>query len=157
VLRRVLRSPDGSFAVRLSAVERELVRALPEQLRTLLLETGDAEDPALRRLFPPASRDDDEVNAEFERLVRDDLLAERLETLDTLERTADAEVLTEDELVAWLAALNDVRLVLGVRLDLTEETTERDFARDDPRAQTYGVYLFLSFLEEQVVEALSGD
>jgi hypothetical protein len=47
--------------------------------------------------------------------------------------------------------------VLGVRLELTEETTERDFAGDDPRAQTYGVYLFLSFLEEQVVEALSSD
>jgi hypothetical protein len=152
----VRRSSDG-FAVRLSAAERALLHSLPDQLRSLLLETGDVDDPALRRLFPPVSRDDDELNAEFERLVRDDLLAERLETLDTLERTAGAEVLTEDELVAWLAALNDARLVLGVRLELTEETTERDFAGDDPRAQTYGVYLFLSFLEEQVVEALSGD
>lgn len=157
VLRRVRRSPDGTFALRLGAVERELVRSIPGELRSLLLESEGVEDPALRRLFPSAFRDDDELNAEFEHLVHDDLLAGRLETLDTLERTVDAERLTEEELVAWLAALNDVRLVLGVRLDLTEDTTERDFGADDPRAQAFAAYIFLTVLEEQVVEALSGD
>jgi hypothetical protein len=81
--------------VRLSAAERELLHSLPDQLRSLLLETGDVDDPALRRLFPPVSRDDDELNVEFERLVRDDLLGERLETLDTLSARR-TRVLTED-------------------------------------------------------------
>lgn len=157
VLRRVRRSPDGTFAVRLGVAERELVRSIPGELRALLLEPEDEDDPALRRLFPPASRDDEELNAEFERLVRDDLLASRLESLDTLERTLDAERLTEDELVAWLAALNDVRLVLGTRLDVTEETTARDFAGEEPRTRVFAAYLFLTLLEEQVVEALSSD
>ena len=62
---------------------------------------------------------------------------------------------TEDELLAWLAALNDVRLVLGVRLAVTEEATVADFASDPEAERAYELYRYLSYLEEQVVDALS--
>jgi hypothetical protein len=155
---RVKRTRRGDFVVKIPPAERELLKALPEQLRTLLAEGDPSADPALRRLFPPATLDDAEINAEFERLMREDLLAERLGSLQTMERTLEADRLSEDELVAWLAAINDLRLVIGIRLDVTEETTVEDFASladDDPRVEMYGVYSYLTFLEDHVVSALA--
>ena len=156
---RVKRTRRGDFVVKLTPSERELLRALPEQLRTVLTEGDPAADPALRRLFPPATLDDARINAEFERLMREELLAERLGSLETMERTLEADRLSEDELVAWLAAINDLRLVIGVRLDVTEETTAADFASlpdDDPRVGMYATYSYLTFLEDHVVSALAG-
>ena len=84
--------------------------------------------------------------------MRDDLLAGHLAALDTVEGTADAELLDEVQLVAWLSALNDLRLVLGTRLDVTEEM---DAVPDDhPRAGAFAVYSYLGWLQEQVVAAL---
>lgn len=156
---RIKRTRRGDFLVRLPAAERELLREVPRQLRALLTEGDPTADPALRRLFPPASLEDERIRAEFERLTRDELLAGRLAAAETMERTADAGRLTEDELLAWLSAINDVRLVLGTRLDVTEETTVEDFAalpEDDERVRMYAVYAYLTFLEDQMVEALSG-
>jgi hypothetical protein len=154
---RVKRTRRGDFTLKIPPSERRILRELPEQLRELLVH-GDPDDPALRRLFPPATLDDREMNAEFERLMRDDLLAERLGSLDTMERTLEAERVTEDELVAWLSAINDLRLVLGVRLAVTEETTAADFAElpdDDPQVQAYAAYSYLTFLEDHVIGALA--
>ncbi|HEU4354505.1 MAG TPA: DUF2017 family protein [Actinomycetota bacterium] len=155
---RVKRTAKGDFRIRLPDAERELLRTLPQQLRDLLT-TGDPTDAALQRLFPAPTRDDEAMNAEYERLTRGDLLEERLAALDTMERTLEADRLTEDELIAWLAAINDLRLVLGVRLDVTEETTVEDFAGlpdDDPAVQMYTVYSYLTFLEDHVVGVLAG-
>lgn len=127
---------------------------LPEMLRTLL-SSDDANDPALRRLFPRAFPDDEEASAEFDAVVRDDLLEQRMAAIETMERTLGAEHLTEDELIAWLAAVNDLRLVLGVRLDVSEDSTTSDFAGDPETEQAYSLYVFLSYLEEDVVRALA--
>lgn len=156
---RVKRTRKGDFQVRLPRGEREILRTLPDRLRELLAEGDAAEDPALRRLFPPATMDDEAINEEYQRLMRADLLAERLEALETMERTLDAERLSEEELGAWLAAINDLRLVFGVRLDVTEQTTAADFAAlpdDDPRVRMYALYSYLTFLEDQIVDALGG-
>ncbi|HSD48542.1 MAG TPA: DUF2017 family protein [Actinomycetota bacterium] len=155
---RVRRTSKGDFRVRLPDGERELLRTLPEQLRELLTTGDPMTDAALRRLFPAPTMDDEAMNAEYERLTRGDLLEERLAALDTMERTLEADRLTEDELVAWLSAINDLRLVLGVRLDVTEETTVEDFAPlpdDDPSVRMYTIYSYLTFLEDQVVSALA--
>lgn len=156
---RVKRTRKGDFQVRLPNGERELLRTLPEQLRELLTGGDPTTDAALRRLFPAPTSDDEALNAEYERLTRGDLLEERLAALDTMERTLGAERLSEDELVAWLSAINDLRLVIGVRLDVTEETTVEDFATlsdDDPAVQMYALYSYLTFLEDHLVGALSG-
>ena len=156
---RVKRTRRGDFTLKLPASERRILRALPEQLRELLAEGDATDDAALRRLFPPATLDDESINAEYAHLMHDDLLAERLLAIDTMERTLDADRLTEEDLLAWLATINDLRLVLGVRLDVTEETTVADFAElpdDDPRVQTYVTYSYLTFLEDHIVGALAG-
>ena len=154
---RVKRTRKG-FALRIPAAERNVLRALPGQLRGLLTEGDAATDPVVRRLFPSAYPDEPERAAEFDAMVRDDLVAQRMQAIDVMERTIDAERLSEDELVAWLSAINDLRLVLGTRLDVTEGMTELDVgvSHEDPRAQMFALYAYLSYLEEDVVGALSG-
>jgi hypothetical protein len=154
-LRRVHRSRRG-FALRIPPQEREVLRTLPDQLRELLAIGDPLEDPAMRRLYPAAYLDDPEAAKEFDGFVRDDLTAQRLAAIDTMARTIEATTVSEDELVAWLAAINDVRLVLGVRLHVTEESRAPDFAGDEERAASFALYSYLAYLEEEVVEALSG-
>lgn len=151
----VKRSRRGGFTLRIPAAERQVLETLPGTLRSLLV-SGEADDPALRRLYPKAFADDEEASSEFASIVHDDLLEQRLAAIDTMERTMHAEHLSEEELIAWLAALNDLRLVLGTRLDVTEEATAADFAGDADSESAYELYRYLSYLEEHVVRALSG-
>jgi hypothetical protein len=88
-------------------------------------------------------------------MVRGDLLEQRLSAIDTMERTIDADRLSEDELTAWLSSINDLRLVLGTRLHVSEETTARDIAPGEENARAFALYGYLSYLEEEVVAALS--
>lgn len=152
---RIVRSPVGGFDLRIPRSERNVLRALPDQLRELLDE-GDTEDPALRRLYPSAYPDDPIAAAEFDGFVRDDLTEQRTKAIETMARTIDSEHLDEEEVSAWLAAINDLRLVLGVRLAVTEESEPEDFESDDATQGSYALYAFLSILEEDIVEALSG-
>jgi len=143
---RVRRSRQGDYEIRLGESERALLRSLPGQLRELL----DSGDPSLRRLFPEAHPDDKERQAEYERLVGDELLEGHRAALDTLEATAEAERLNEEQLLAWARAINELRLVLGTRLDVTEDMATH------PDADAFAVYTYLGFLQEQVVQALTG-
>lgn len=147
---RVMREPDGRFRLELPASERDVLRSLPGRLRELLA----SDDPALERLFPPAYIDDPTREAEFRELVGSDLMEGKLGAIEVMETTIDAERLTEDELLAWLGALNDLRLVLGTRLDVTEETNFADF-EGDPREAAAALYWYLGAFEEDVVEALA--
>jgi len=151
---RIKRSRRGGFQVKLPPPEREVLASLPSMLRAMLAG-GNADDPAMKRLFPSAYLDDEVAAAEFDSVVRDDLLAQKIAAVETMERTLRSERLSEDELVAWLAAVNDLRLVLGVRLAITEESSPEDFAGDPETERAYGLYAYLSFLEEDVVRALS--
>lgn len=154
-LRRVKRSRLGGYVVRLPPAEREVLGSLPAMLRGMLSEQ-DPDDPAIRRLFPSAFLDDEKAAAEFDSVVRDDLMGQRLAAIETLERTVGSDRLSEEELSAWLASVNDLRLVLGVRLAVTEESTPEEFRGDPETEQTYGLYAYLSYLEEEMVEALAG-
>ncbi len=149
---RVRRTRDGRFKVDLEPWERDLLRTLPGQLRDLLA----TDDPALERLFPPAYLADDERNDEYRRLMRSDLLASRLSSLDVLEATVDATELDEEQVVAWMGAINDVRLVLGTRLDVSEDMGPEPFDDDDPRSPAFALYGYLAMLQEWIVRALSG-
>jgi Domain of unknown function (DUF2017) len=146
--RRIERTRGGGFRVRLPAEERELLRALPGQLRALL----QTDDPSLVRLFPPAYGDDEEANAAYNELVRDDLLRGRLDALQVLEETADAERLDEEQLSAWVGALNDFRLVLGTRLGVTEDMYSSPAFARDPEHALYG---YLTWLQEEAIQAAS--
>jgi len=154
---------------RLSLEEVSLLHGLPEQLQALLDDegasrTGEGADPVVRRLFPPAYLDpaDAEQDAEFHRLMRDDLLRAKLDQVDLVSQTlARGSVtsrrwtveLNEEEAAAWLGVLNDVRLALGVKLGITEDfDTPVDLPGQPPELQ---LLAYLGWLEEHLVEALS--
>src|SRR5688572_3249143 len=143
--RRIERARGGEIRLRLSAGERDLLRALPGQLRSLLDEEPD--HPSLRRLFPPAYADDAADEREYRDLVGDSLRDGHLGALRTLEDTVDRERLAEDELEAWVGALNDLRLVLGTRLDIQEDTFDDGIDPRDPRAEELSVYAYLTWLQ----------
>jgi hypothetical protein len=149
--RRVKRTRRGDFTVKLPDHERELLASLPAQLRELL----DSDDPATERLFPPAYAADPERDEDYQRLMHDDLVAHRRTALDVMEATLDQERLSEEELSAWLSALNDLRLVLGTKLDVSEDMYEEGMPPDDPRAPAFALYGYLGWLQEQVVDALA--
>jgi hypothetical protein len=142
---------DGGYRLELAAAERELLLDLCADLRALI----ESQDDAVGRLFPAAIRDDPEASAEYDRLVRGQLVSGRLKALGTVKATIDAERLDEGQLEAWCGALNDLRLVLGERLGVTEETYERDLDPRDPRAPELAVFGWLTWLQGSAVEALA--
>ncbi|HEX6579912.1 MAG TPA: DUF2017 family protein [Actinomycetota bacterium] len=148
-------SKEGDrFAVRLSRGVRGLLIELCRQSRALLDAEDPSSDPAVSRLFPPAYPDDPLQNLEFETNLGAAPRAGKLEALDVVERTANASALTEDELLAWIGVVNDLRLVLGTRIEITEEATDEDFPGDDPRHETYRIYQFLGFLLQELLEGI---
>jgi hypothetical protein len=151
VLRRPFkRSRSGRYQLHLSKDERELLRSLPVQLTAVLAQ----DDVSLRRLFPPAYADDPEREAEYQGLMREELLSRRQAAHETMARTIDANDLDGEELNAWLATLNDFRLVLGTQLDVSEDDTG-DVADKGDNAPEYALYRYLTYMEEAVVEALA--
>jgi hypothetical protein len=149
--RPVRRTRQGRYAVTLGADERNLLRTLPGQMRAVLTDT---DDPGLRRLFPPAysSPEHREHADEYRRLMTEDLVQRHQDALDILERTADVDELSPEEMEAWMRSLNSLRLVLGTRLGVTED----DDVSNHMSAE-FALYYFLGYLQECVVEALSGE
>ena len=151
----IKRSRRGGFDLRIPARERDVLATLPDMLRALLVD-GDAKDPVLQRLYLNAFTDDDEASTEFREIVHDDQLEQRLAAIDTMERTpaiGSCDRGRADRVAR--RAERRVRLVLGVRLAVTEEATPADFAGDPETEGAFELYRYLSFLEEYVVEALS--
>jgi hypothetical protein len=141
----------GGYILNLPPEERALLRSLPAQFRAVL----QTDDPSLRRIFPPAYTDDDDANDEFQRLMREELLEGKLVALAIVEETAGADHLTGEQLEGWLGALESLRLFLGTQLDVTDETYAMELDPDDPSAPALALYSYLSWLQEQAVEALS--
>jgi hypothetical protein len=121
--------------------------------------TTPPDDPALARLFPDAYREDAEASAEFRRYteagLRDSKRAAAEMVIDSL-RGGGKVVLDDEQAQAWLRALNDIRLALGVRLDITEDTLEQmqDFDWSDPRNAGFAAYDWLTYLQESLIQAI---
>jgi uncharacterized protein DUF2017 len=146
---RISRVPDG-VRLDLPDDEREVLRQVAAELRELIEEAPD--EPGLRRLFPRA-HEDDSLEEAYRDLTRDQLVSGRDRALRTVQETADNTLLTPEEADAWLRGLNDARLVLGTRLDVTEDFDWEAVDVTHPQAQELALYAYLSWLQEQLVEA----
>ena len=146
------RGDGGTVELGLSRDERTLLGGLVEELRALL--DGAPGDPSLRRLFPPAYDEEDDERA-YRDLMGGELLDGRRAALELVAETVDRDRLSPEEAETWLRALNDLRLVLGTRLDVQEDTFAEELDENDPRAPALAVYGYLSWLQEQLVAALS--
>jgi Domain of unknown function (DUF2017) len=149
--RPIERTRAGDFRLRLSDAERDLLLRLSAELLGLL--EHDPDDPTLRRLRPSAYEDDEEAEGEYRQLMQGELEEGRREALRVFAETASRKRLTAEELDTWLRVLTDLRLALGTRLDVTEDTYAQDIDPSDPAAYELSVFAYLSWLQEQAVEA----
>jgi Domain of unknown function (DUF2017) len=143
----------GGIEVHLHESIRDVLGTLCDQLEQLLQREHPSSDPAMARLFPPAYPDDPLRELEFERMTGDDLTRGRLASLRTMRASLAADALDEEQSLAWLGTLNDVRLVLGSRLDVTEESAAEDFTSEE-EAGTFEIYQLLGGLQAQLLFAL---
>ncbi|MFE0606248.1 DUF2017 domain-containing protein [Streptomyces sp. NPDC058892] len=137
-------------------------------------------DPALARLFPdaygsPDGTGDEGVDpvelkaraAEFRRYTEHDLRARKrddalalVRSLDGLTPAGDGAAvleLTGELPLRWLGGLNDLRLTLAARLDITEDDESAALFRlpdEDPRKPMVMAYLWLGGLQESLIETL---
>jgi hypothetical protein len=165
VARPFVATADGVEA-RLDSGEALLLRELCADLADRL---GDVEvslspeDPVLARLFPDGYRDDPLAAAELRSLIQDDLRDAKIAAAHSVVAALNdlgpggRVRLDEDAAQLWLTALNDLRLTLGTRLDVTEDPDDDLYERelDDPERFAYDIYLLLGWLQDSLVEALS--
>jgi len=118
------------------------------------------EDPVLARLLPDGYADDPQAAGEFRKYTESSLreakkyFAQTL--LDTLPPKGGRVRLTGDQARDWLRTLNDVRLMFGVRLEVTEDFEEQlaALAPGDPKIAAFEVYGWLGAVQESLVRAL---
>jgi Domain of unknown function (DUF2017) len=149
-IRRIKKQRRGNWELRLPDEERHVLRALVPQLRELLA----ADDEALRRLFPTAYPADLEADAFYQQLTHDDLVDQRMARLAQFEVFLDASEVSTEQLECAMGAVNDLRLVLGTRLDVSEDDDPTEIDEEDPEAPLLAVYSYLGWILEMIVEAL---
>jgi hypothetical protein len=173
------RHGDNAYLANFTEAEREVLVNLTEQIIELLAERVDhhnddplaamvgitahdtpPDDEVLLRLLPNAYADQVDAS-EFRRYTESTLRqkkqAHAMAMRMHLKAAIDGVVeLDHDSANAWLGAMNDVRLALGVRLKV-EENTHQELellAPDDPMRGVYAVYSWLGWLQESLIDAL---
>ena len=152
--------------------ERESSSPADELEKITGIKAGNSnppKDPTLRRLLPDFFHPDDDdpsasdaadsLNAALRSLHEPEIIdAKRLAAqrlLDTVPDDGGRFDLTEEDANAWAAAVNDIRLTLGVMLEVGPEGPER-LPADHPLAVHFDVYQWLTVLQEYLVLALMG-
>ena len=164
----------GKLTLKLDAAELGVLSQLFEQMSELLEDpdsetaadplakllnmsgsTQISEDPALARLFPDGYSDNEHASADFRRFTEQDLRAQKIAALVTVGQTLmewkGKSTITQQQAQDWLKALNDLRLVLGTRLEITDES-ETDFDADEPGIHLYN---YLTYLQGTLIDALT--
>ena len=151
------RARRDELVARLDAAEAGVLGLLLDQLEQLFDADDVSDDPVLQRLFPEGHRGNAELAADYRDLTEESLRSAKAEDLATVRATlptGGGDVrLDPEQAEAWLRTTNDLRLALGVRLDITEDTEPPD----DPvgeEGQQLAVYYWLTAVQGSLVDAL---
>ena len=148
----------GRVRLHLEAVETGLLGTLFDDLDEAL-QTLPGDDPVRQRLFPAAYREDAAAAEEFRSFTEEPLRDSRSERLGVsraeLPSGEGTVELDAEAAQRWLTVLNDLRLALGTRLNITEDDDLRLDATD-PQAQSRAVYQWLTALQDSLVRAVMG-
>ncbi len=150
----------GAALARLDPAEAGIIGLLLDQLEQLL--SADAEDggddPVLVRLFPEGHRSDPDLAADYRSLTEESLRNGKADDLATVRATlpdGGGELrLDPDQAAAWLRTTNDLRLALGTRLEITEDTEPPDDVTSE-EGQQLAVYYWLTAVQGSLVDALA--
>jgi hypothetical protein len=154
------RRKGDHVVARVADAEASIVGLLLDQLEQLL--TADAEDvtgdPVLDRLLPAGHRSDPELAADYRELTESSLRAGKADDLATVRAGLPPDGgtvrLDREQATAWLRTSNDLRLALGTRLDIQEDTEPpEDLASEE--GQQLAVYYWLTGLQGSLVDALA--
>jgi hypothetical protein len=141
----------GDVVARLDPAEAGIVGLLLDQLEQLLEADADdvGDDPVIARLLPDGHRGDPEAAADYRELTEASLRSGKA----TLPDGGGEVRLDADQAAAWLRTTNDLRLALGTRLDITDDTEppEEITGEED---QQLAVYYWLTALQGSLVDAL---
>jgi hypothetical protein len=148
------RTRYGTYQVGLPDHILDILGQLLQEYRSLLTHGGDGpRHPLLHRLFPTAYHQNAELDTEYQRLMGDELLASKLQALDDVEASLHHDELSENELMSWMLTLNSLRLIIGTRLDVDEDTPlDGPDDADDAERELHRVYWLLGSLVELIVE-----
>lgn len=149
----------GKITVGFAAEEIELLRRLINEYLDLL-KSEDSEDPVLKRLYPDASIDDPDVSNQYREITGNELARHKNSTAELAlallpEQGSWRGTLTDEDWSAWLVLLTDLRLTLGTRLGVTEETMEVAIDPGDPEQWPLAILHYLGALQDSLVEAVS--
>ena len=178
------RHGDHSYVATFADSEKEVLLNLCEQIIELLAERQDhghddplaamvgitshdspPEDEVLHRLLPNAYADQVDAS-EFRRYteatLRQKKQAHAISMRIHLKSSDDGTVdLDHDNANAWLGAINDIRLALGVRLDIGVEKDAKPqhekyelMVESDPMKAVYAVYAWIGWLQESLLKLL---
>lgn len=142
------------------ASQFEMLVALPDNLRKLL-EEMDGDSPVIKRLFPAASSDA-EVNEEFQELAAQDIRNRKLENLTIFEQTLNGArrekvvklvfvKITAEEFEFWVGFLNDMRLLLGTDIGITDDYWDAEAAYEETGDERIVLYGYLSYLQGKLL------
>jgi Domain of unknown function (DUF2017) len=149
----------GELVARLEPAEAGILGLLLDQLEQLLTADADdvGDDPVLGRLFPDGHRSDPELAADYRELTESSLRSAKADDLAMVRASLPAEGgevrLDADQAGAWLRTSNDLRLALGTRLDISEDTEPpEEMAGEED--QQLAVYYWLTAVQGSLVDAL---
>lgn len=154
------RARGGDVVARLEPAEAGILGLLLDQLEQLLEADADdvGGDPVIARLLPEGHRGDPELAADYRELTEASLRSGKADDVATVRATLPAgggEVrLDADRAAAWLRTSNDLRLAMGTRLDISDDTEppEEITGEED---QQLAVYYWLTALQGSLVDALA--
>lgn len=152
-----VRAKGDGFVVDLGTDESDLIRRLIGELRSMLTDPSPdaAVETLLARLFPPAHHDDEEMEAEYQRLMREELVQSKLSAFDIVDETlAGKGLIDEARLLAVMQSINSIRLVLGTMLGVTDDPEADEVTAGLENSSEYHLYSYLSWLLEWCVRAL---
>ncbi len=165
----MFRRKGTTCVARFAPDEVKVLRKVVSEVIALLSDGFDRDDPVVGRLFPDAYPHSAQEAAEYRKYTEGDLKTGKIDqagaVLAALPAHGGGDVrLDLDEAEAWLRALTDARLALGIRLEVRDdmdlESELDDAVGQDPTSQRVfqlSVYAYLGFLQESLVGALSGD
>jgi hypothetical protein len=158
--RAPIRAENSGFVIDIDDDETALVQRLTAELRSLLLDPDPsiAAEALLARLFPVAYPDDAEREDEYQRLMREELVASKLSALQIVDDALrEGGEIDEPGLVAFMQSINSVRLVLGTMLKVTDDPDADEVSEGLDDSPEYNLYAYLSWLLEWTVRAMTGD
>lgn len=153
---RLEADPSG-VVLNLESHEAAVVQQLLDDMIEFLSHEN-SDDEVEKRLFPDAFDDEDEAQ-KFKEMVGSELRSEKLKTLELMRSGLAAgggrTTLSRADVEAWLRGLNDLRLAIGTRLDVTEEKMAEMPDEDDPASVPLGLVHWLGWLQEMMIDSLS--